>query len=142
MVKVIKPLLSGKRMILRSRKVFAMWDTGAATSSVSRKLAEDLDLKILERACLSTPAGRIDTFKDIVLLNLLIDDLVTPVKVAVVDFIPGENNDFLIGMDIIHLGDLSVHTMRESMRVDVSFKPYPGAFLPMEDIFPTNAKSK
>lgn len=133
-VRVSKPLGSSGRLLVRWHEVSALWDTGAVTSGITRGIAEAMGLKVRERAILSTPAGMLTCAKDIVLLDLMMDGYVIPVKVAVVESIPGQHG-FLIGMDVISYGDFSVSVDNDRHRFNVRFKPYPGVFRTVEDIF-------
>lgn len=134
-IKVAKPSFLSNRMTIRWHSMQALWDTGAVTSGISREMASRIGLEPRERAILATAAGSVVTEKDIILLNLLIDDCVMPVKVAVVDSIPGVGNDFLIGMDIIQCGDLSISSDHPNGLFYVRFTPYPGLFRTGEDLF-------
>lgn len=113
----------------------AIWDTGAAVSAISRQSAERIGVRAHERTLLGTAAGILPTFNDIVLLDLFIADSLIPVKAAVVDSIPGNDNDFLIGMDVIQCGDLSITTDHTKGEFHVHFKPYPGLFKSIAEIF-------
>ena len=131
-VRVSKPVADNGKLMIRWHHANALWDTGASNSGISRLLADKLKLKVYERTVLSTAAGQLKAFRDIVLLDLLIDGSVIPVKAAVVDVIPGDGNDFLIGMDIIQCGSFSINTDHDKGKFHVSFKPYPGLFKPLE----------
>lgn len=121
-------------MFIKSIKTQALWDTGAVTSGISGRLADKLGLEVRERALLSTAAGCVPAFKDIVLLDLLLDDTVIPVKAVVVDDIPGDGNNFLIGMDVIQCGSLSIDTAHLEGNFHVCFKPYPGLFKSLKEM--------
>lgn len=135
-IRVCKPLIENRSIVLRRIALSAMWDTGAAVSAISRRAAEKIGVRIYERTLLGTAAGILPTFNDIVLLDLFISDCIIPVKAAVVDAIPGQDNDFLIGMDVIQCGDMSISTNHVAGDYCVSFKPYPGIFKPIADILP------
>lgn len=133
-VRVSKPVALNRKLLVRWHHVFALWDTGASISGISRSLADKLELKVYEHAVLSTAAGLLNAFRDIVLLDLLIDGSVIPVKAAIVDSIPGENNQFLIGMDVIQCGSFSINADHDKGNFHVSFKPYPGIFKSAEQM--------
>lgn len=133
-IRVSKPITENGRLILRRHHAKALWDTGAAECLISRRLAEELKLSMHERAILNTAAGAHATFKDIVLLDLLIDGSVIPVKAAVVDSIPGNGIDFAIGLDVIQCGTLTIDAAPMEGNFHVSFKPYPGLFRSIEQI--------
>lgn len=134
-VRVTRPGKESGRIVFKWHSANALWDTGAAVSAISRELAGRLGLQIRERAVLATAAGRVPTIKDIVLLDLLLDNTVIPVMAAVVDAIPGTGNDFLIGMDVIQCGDFSLSTDHANHEFKVSFTPYPGIFRPIDNLF-------
>lgn len=134
-VRVSKPMAEGGRLKICRHHAQAIWDTGAVTSGISRRLAEKLKLEVLERSLLGTIGGNVPVFKDLVLLDLLLDDTVIPVMAAVVDDIPGEGNDFLIGMDVIRYGTLTIVSAPIEGYFHVSFKPCPGIFETVEQIF-------
>ena len=131
-VRVIKPHIEGSAMKLRQVHVWALWDTGAVTSGISRRAAEALGLEVTQLTILSTAAGDVSAVKDVVLLDLCFDNTIIPVMAAIVDKIPGTDNDFLIGMDVISYGDFSLRTDHTRSEYIVSFKPYPGAFKTIE----------
>ncbi len=135
-IKVAKPRHLGGRLRVPWHSAVALWDTGAVTSGISSRLAQKMNLVPREQTVLSTAAGTVNSSKDIVLLDLLIDNAVIPVKVAIVDSIPGVDNDFLIGMDVIQCGDMVISTDHSTHNFHVSFKPYPGLFRPAGAFFP------
>lgn len=136
-VQISKPGTEAGRHVIRRTAVMALWDTGAVTSAITRQTAERLRLRVYERAVLGTTAGEIKCFKDIVLLDLQLDDgRVLPVKAAVVEVIPGECNDFLIGMDVMQCGEMTVGADHERGMFQVTFTPYPGLFRTVDEIFP------
>lgn len=134
-IRVSKPVSENDRLIIRWHHVHALWDTGASTSGISRSLADKLKLTVYEHTVLRTAAGELKAISDIVLLDLMINGLVFPVKVAIVDTIPGDGNEFLIGMDVIQCGTLTIDTAPLEGNFNVSFKPYPGLFKSVEQIF-------
>ena len=127
-VRVSKTRVDGKTLKIKRHRVKALWDTGAVTSAISRSLADILGLKVREHTVLQTASGSVRVAKDLVLLDLMLDDTVIPVMAAVVDSVPGKNIDFLIGMDVIMCGSLSVDTVPHEGNFHVSFIPYPGLF--------------
>lgn len=139
LVRGSKPFVENRSLILRRISITALWDTGAVVSAISRHVADRIGLKAQERTLLGSAAGVVHAFKDIVLLDLFIDDSVIPVKAAIVDSIPGQGNDFLIGMDVIQCGDLSITTDHTKDEFIVSFKPYPGLFSSMTNILPKSS---
>lgn len=141
-VRVSKPFIENHPCVIKRCRAKALWDTGAVTSGISRKLADKLNLRVYEQARLATTAGEVDTFNDVVLLDLFFDETVIPVKVVVIDSIPGEGIDFLIGMDVIQCGDLTITTDHASQRFNVCFTPYAGLFNAISDIIPYLPKDR
>lgn len=135
-VVVVKPSRGAGGLRLLRAKVKAMWDTGAAVSGISRRLADKLCLKPRSASMLGTAAGLLPAFSDIVLVDVLLDGTVMPMEAVVVDSIPGEEIDFLLGLNIIEAGELSVRTDFACDSHIVSFKPLPGIFKPINEIFP------
>lgn len=105
-------------------------------SAISKSAADRIGVKAREQTILSTAAGLLPTFNDIVLVDLFIDDYLIPAKVAVVDSVPGQGHDFLIGMDIIQSGDMKISTDHANNIFEVNFKPYPGLFKKVSEILP------
>lgn len=135
-VQICKPIRHNRRAVLGRCTVRALWDTGAVTSGISRRIATKLGLKVRERAILATAAGDVQTYKDLVLLDIFIDNRLLPVKAVVVDAVPGEGNDFLIGMDVMQCGQLIVDTDHERNCFEIRFHPYADLFQPIESILP------
>lgn len=88
----------------------AIWDTGATNTVISEKLAEELHLTSIGKANVSTAGGLIE-------VNNYIIDLKLPnnlrIKNVMVTSGKLSDTDFLIGMDIITLGDFSVTNLNE-----------------------------
>ena len=86
-------------------RYIAIWDTGATNTVISEKLAKELHLTSIGKANVSTAGGLIEVDKYIIDLKLpnslrIQNVMVTSGKLS--------DTDFLIGMDIITLGDFSV----------------------------------
>ncbi len=83
----------------------AIWDTGATNTVISEKLAQKLNLTPIGKANVSTAGGIIEVNKYVLGLKLP-----NNLKIKNVLVTAGKLNDtdFLIGMDIINLGDFSV----------------------------------
>ena len=87
-------------------KYVAIWDTGATSTVISERLAQKLGLT-------SVGLTKVSTANGIAEANQYILDLILPnkVKIARVMMTAGKldaNTDFLIGMNIITLGDFSI----------------------------------
>lgn len=85
----------------------AIWDTGAVVSCISDEIAKRENMKPVDSGVLATLTGQ----KEIVyyFLNIWLskDILIPNVKVAGVSMV-GRDSDFVIGMDIISRGNLTV----------------------------------
>lgn len=86
-------------------KYVAIWDTGATNTVISEKLAQELKLMPIGRTNVSTAGGIIEANKYIVGLKLPNNLQIQNVMVTAGNL---NGTDFLIGMDIITLGDFSV----------------------------------
>lgn len=99
---------SGKEIGMRipDRKILAIWDTGATSSCISERVAQDLGLPVHGGTRISTPNGMAD--KNTFLVDYFLPNglRIHMVQVAGVDI--DERFDALIGMDIIGLGDFAV----------------------------------
>ena len=87
-------------------KFEAIWDTGATNTVISEKLAHELNLTPIGIAKVGTAGGVIEVNKYILGLKLPNNLQIQNVMVTAGKL--GNNTDFLIGMDIITLGDFSV----------------------------------
>lgn len=83
----------------------AIWDTGATNTVISEELAHNLNLTPIGKASVSTAGGIIEVNKYVLGLKLPNNLQIQNVMVTA-----GKLNgtDFLIGMDIITLGDFAV----------------------------------
>jgi len=84
----------------------ALWDTGAACSLVTRKVALELDLKPISKTFISTPTDK-NAPSNVYLISLYLpNNTIFPgLLVAEGDL---NNCDMLIGMDVINTGDFAV----------------------------------
>lgn len=83
----------------------AIWDTGATNTVISKELAEKLKLTANGVATCNTAGGIIEARKYLISLKLLNGVEITDIHVTE-GTIAG--CDFLIGMDVITLGDFSI----------------------------------
>lgn len=83
----------------------ALWDTGADTTVISSRVVKGLHLKPYRKGCISGIGGTSDS--NVYLIHLLVPtgDYVTNVEVMEDDF---ENNDVIIGTDVIMFGDFLI----------------------------------
>lgn len=85
----------------------ALWDTGATGSLITKKVADDLNIRSIGPVQVSTASGT--TLTNSYLINLYL-----PNKVEFRGFKVSEGNlggsyDVLIGMDVISLGDFAIN---------------------------------
>ena len=91
----------------KSREDFvAIWDTGATGSVISKELAEELKLMPVGKTKVITAGGMCDSNQYIV--NLVLPNKLIINNVMITSGFLGEGTDFLVGMDIITLGDFSI----------------------------------
>ena len=83
----------------------AIWDTGATNTVISEKLAKELNLTSVGKARVGTAGGIIEVDKYILGLKLPNNLQIKNVMITAGKLY---GTDFLIGMDIITLGDFSV----------------------------------
>lgn len=92
----------------------AIWDTGATHSAITKKVADELELKPTGIAEVRYGSGKSSTNTYLVNIMLPSKVMVGQVRVTEVNLIPDDNTSddqhpqLLIGMDIIGLGDFAV----------------------------------
>ena len=86
-------------------KCKALWDTGAVYSVISRQFAKKLGLTSFDSGRAYTAQGSYDT--SVYLLDILLPNkmIVQDLRVSDGEF---QDFDFLLGMDVISLGDFTV----------------------------------
>ena len=103
---LIAPTYSQQNNAYIPRLRRGLWDTGASRSTISQRVVDDLHL---------VPAGQctISTANGAATVNTYLVDIALPNQVTVKDVLVscaniGNDNDALIGMDIICVGDFSI----------------------------------
>lgn len=98
-------------------RIKAIWDTGALTSCISNKLARKMGLQVVDTGIGVTPTGQTEIQYYFVDVHIS-DDIIIP-NVCVAGF-PLENHDvnFLVGMDIITKGDLSIRNVEGKTKIE------------------------
>ena len=97
-----------------AKEYTALWDTGATNTAISRKVAEDLDLKPISTANIYHAGGISHVNAYLVNIGLPSRVMVGNIKVTDIELIDDDNipkNEriqVIIGMDIIGEGDLAV----------------------------------
>lgn len=101
------PNPSNRKMPSQSVQALGIWDTGATTSVITEALVKKLNLKPYSKTQVRGVNGT--TTEDTYYVNVLLPNkfLVSHVRAPQCKQLAG-NFDFLIGMDIIGIGDLSV----------------------------------
>lgn len=96
----------------------AIWDTGATSSVITKKIADDLGLQPIGMTQVSTAGGLHDC--NIYIVNIVLPNSITISNVRVTEA-PLNGFDVLIGMDIISIGDFAVSSTKQGNTV-VSFR--------------------
>ena len=99
-------------------KCVAIWDTGATSTVIDRKLASKLRLHPITRAITHHANGSSEV--NVYLVNIMLPNRVGVPNIRVTEANLGENADVLIGMDIIGLGDFSISNC--NMETSFSFR--------------------
>jgi hypothetical protein len=90
-----------------ARKYTAIWDTGATSSAITRRVVNELLLPVVSRGISNTAAGSVETTGHVTHLWLphgiiVMNCIATCVDLGAIDA------DVLIGMDVIGKGDFSI----------------------------------
>ena len=85
----------------------ALWDTGATNCAITKDTADKLGLPIISKAKVSHADG--ESIQNVYLLNLFLPNrlMIQIVRATECKSVRG-NFDFIIGMDIITLGDFAL----------------------------------
>ncbi|MDR0502234.1 MAG: retroviral-like aspartic protease family protein [Treponema sp.] len=86
--------------------VMALIDTGATNSSVSNRLADILDMKVIDQ-CKVAAAGGIHT-ADVYLIDISLKNMINFSNIRSAGFFGNDAFDIIIGMDILTQGDLAI----------------------------------
>lgn len=87
----------------------SLWDTGATTSCISKKIVDDLHLIPVGRKNISTANGIAEVKTYFVNIGLPNQLTISNVLVSCADL--GNDADILIGMDIIKYGDFAISNL-------------------------------
>ena len=107
-------LEEAKTQQVKLNQYIAIWDTGATHSAITKKVADDLDLKPTGIAEVRYGSGKQSTNTYLVNISLPNGVMVGRVRVTEVQLTPDANipedqqAQVLIGMDIIGMGDFAV----------------------------------
>ena len=106
----IKQILTYNIKIQSNNKIMnvaSLWDTGAATTCISKNVVKTLNLTSNEEVYIDTPSGRSKT--KIYEIDIILPNEVYLKKIKVYETTIGDQGfDLLIGMDIISKGDFCV----------------------------------
>lgn len=107
-------------------EVMALWDTGATVSCIKPQLRERLNLPVVQEQgpkVITGVGGVIEVYTTIVNIRLTRNLEIEYCPVSVADF-PG-NEDILIGMDIITMGDFAVSNTGGKTSFSFAMPPFP-----------------
>jgi predicted aspartyl protease len=93
-------------LIPETIEVYALVDTGATVTCISKSLAKKLKLKVIGQGMMNTAGGVQKTNQ--YLIDLQMRNNISFENIRAVEFIGNIKFDILIGMDILMLGDLSI----------------------------------
>jgi predicted aspartyl protease len=88
--------------------VYALVDTGASNTCISKQLADKLDLEIVGGGLMDTAGGLCEA--NLYEIDLIMRNNVSFSNIRAMEFTSADNRafDILIGMDILTLGDLAI----------------------------------
>lgn len=103
--------------------VKAVWDTGATHSMITQETAQKLELPVVD-------TGRVrgvnsSAIADIALLSIGLPNGVLLPDIRVIISTLGGQEDMLIGMDIIRLGDFSIYNANNETLFSFAIPPFP-----------------
>lgn len=108
-----------QKVTKRNLKLFrGIWDTGASTTVITKKVVDGCNLKPIGMTKVKTARGEFTTY--VYLVNLVLPSKVGFPNITVAEGELGNDIDVLIGMDIISKGDFAV-TNKDNKTV-VSFR--------------------
>jgi len=106
-VKVWSEFVTGKPANTPPVEVTALWDTGAVVTCIKPWLKDQLNLRLLNiQTLLEGVGGEVNAHVTLINIQLMCDVEIDDCPVRITDF-PGDE-DILIGMDIIGMGDFVV----------------------------------
>lgn len=87
----------------------SIWDTGASTSCINKKIVDDLNLIPVGKKTISTANGITEALTYLVDIGLPNQLTISNILVSCADL--GNDTDILIGMDIIKYGDFAISNL-------------------------------
>ena len=91
--------------------IYALIDTGATATCISKSLAKKLKLKVVGQGMMNTASGMQKTNQ--YLIDLQMQNNISFENIRAVEFIGNNKFDILIGMDILMLGDLAITNAKQ-----------------------------
>jgi predicted aspartyl protease len=101
--------------------VYALLDTGASNTCISKRLADRLNLEVVGNGMMDTASGLCETNQ--YYIDLVMRNNVSFTNIRAVEFTGDKVFDILIGMDILTLGDLAVTNAHHRTVVSFRFPP-------------------
>lgn len=91
----------------KEESICAEWDCGATYSSISKELAEKLQLKSCGKQLITSTTGT-DNMNVYEISLILHDEVEIPLTVSALPNIHSNGVDMIIGMNVIYLGDFAI----------------------------------
>ena len=120
-VRQSKDLCCQFKLHFQHANVRALWDTGAANSSMSHGLARYLGLKPVDICYVNGLSGL--QASNVYLLDILLPSAVEIFNIRVSEFVDNGYFEIVIGMDIIGLGDLAISNKDNNTLVSFRMPP-------------------
>lgn len=103
-------------------KAKALWDTGASNCAITKAMAEIIGLPVIGKAIVSHADG--ETQQSVYLLNLFLPNkIILPMVKATECKSSRGSFDFIIGMDIITLGDFALTNVNNKSTISFVIPP-------------------
>lgn len=128
-LQIVTPLRVYNHLNNKSRVVNALWDTGASQSLVSERVVRELELKDASMMVSNTANGIASRYTSLCFALPGDVDYMAYVEAGVLPDAIG-SSEFIVGLDIISMGDLSLRHGNGRMELSFTFD---------EDIFITRA---
>jgi predicted aspartyl protease len=107
-IRVSEALLLSNTLQQKPTKEFkAIWDTGATTCAITKRIVSELNLNPIKITQVHTAGGNILN-KPVYLINIFLPNQITVAYIHAVEVEMIYGGDLLLGMEIINLGDFAV----------------------------------
>ena len=87
-------------------KYYAIWDTGATSSVITKKVVDECELKPISRVKVNTVSGEDESL--VYLVSLFLPNKIVIPQLSVIEGVISGDSNALIGMDVITKGDLAI----------------------------------